>query len=672
MGKEQDTRVSSSVIDLPSIAIADLHDPRLPRAFRGWTDFCLNHTQLSEIGVMQPRQVVSLAQELSSTINKAIGIRSEGSDVSPISEEKVVHLTDIISGVGNRVIFMRHGEQSPPEWVSSLADSALQKIRMMRNPFNRQDLLTNDSLVDVFVTALALLHVQVLTGKRTRILSSENLRAKEAAYIISTVISGSSVATLEGLNCIIYKDEIDQPPVTEEDLLTDLPSGTMPWNPQLVDKLCKRPKSGLSQSETIINTIGNLVDYGDRKNGNKLAIVLTHNQQIAEVLREAGKLDDPSLRFPELTMVVAKKANELFILRRGVLSERTAGLRAKNTRKILEALGDGYEWYKIRREEYQTDQKIPFLVGSQPLHLSTVEGQEVLRIGRDVVDFMHAADELYRSEIDVKELLDRGKPKIYQQAREARYLFARPDLLITQQGFSICEIETSPFGLALAELLNRAYNEAGFDTLVENGTLSTFMTDNTPAQGTIAYSQKTASYAGQLQFLAKEVMSGKDRSWQAEWVDTLFGKENVNVYRAFYSYEGVSDLFVNNLVQNLLNSNGVVIPSFTPYMEEKALLALIWDKRWELPLRKQLGSATFEHLRKVIPPTWVIGQEQYFVPGLPGGLSSSVELAGLSKSKRKFVLKKSGFGNGGSWAEGVSFLQEKSTDKARALLVAAS
>ncbi len=672
MGKEQDTLVSSSIIDLPPIA--DLTDPRLPRAFNSWTQFRLNHAQqFKEIGTIHPAEVILLAKEFSSAISEAIGVGSEKScPGSSLSEEKLASLTNIISGDGNKAIFMRHGEQSPPEWISSLTDPALQKIRMMRDPFNRHDLLTNNSLVDVFVTALALLHIQALTGKRTRIFSSENLRAKEAAYIISVVISGSELATLEGLNCISYKNELDQPPVTEEDLLTDLPSGMMPWNPRLVDKLCKKSKSGIGPSEAIISTIGGLLDYVDRENGNKLAIVLTHTQQIAEVLRVSGRLNDSSDRFPELTMIAVRKANELLVLRRGLLTERTSGLRAKNTRKVLESLGDGYEWYKIRREEYQTEQKIPFLVAPQPLRLSMPEGQEVLRIGRDVVDFMQAADELYRSENGVKELLDRGKPETFQQARQARYLFARPDLLITQRGFSICEIETSPFGLALAELLNRAYNMAGFDTMVENGVLSKFMTDNTPAQGTIAYSQKTASYAGQLQFLAKEVMSSKDRNWQAGWVDTLFGKENVNVYRAFYSYEGVSDLFVNNLVQNLLNSKGIVIPSFTPYMEEKALLALIWDKRWDLSLRKLLGGATFEHLRKVIPPTWVLGQEQYFVPGLPGGLSSSVELAGLSKSKRKFVLKKSGFSSGSSWAEGVTFLHEKSTEKARSLLSLAS
>lgn len=320
MGIERVAPVSNYFIDLS--ARVDLPDPRLPRAFNSWIQFSQNNSQqIEKIGLLQPKEVVSLAHELWGAISKAIGVEAFTAPFSSISEDKLVQLTDSVAGMGNRIIFMKHGEQSPPEWIYSLTNPALQKIRMMRNPFNKQDFLTNNGLVDVFVTALALLHVQMATGKRVRIFSSENLRAKEAAYAISTIISGSTVSTLEGLNCITYKDEIDQPPITEEDLLNDLPLGIMPWNPELVDKLCKRPKSGMSQSESIINTIDSLVEYSDRKNGNKLAIVLTHNQQIAEVLRVAGKLDDPSVRFPELTMVVLKDKQEPIILQKGVLSE---------------------------------------------------------------------------------------------------------------------------------------------------------------------------------------------------------------------------------------------------------------------------------------------------------------------------------------------------------------
>lgn len=670
MGKERDTPVASSIFDLPPIA--DLHDPRLPRAFNSWTQFRLNHAQqIEEIGLLQPVEVASLAQELSSSISKAIGVGNGRSSFSSISEEKVVRLTDIISGEGNRVIFMRHGQQSPPEWISSLTDPALQKIRMMRDPFNRQDLLTNNGLIDVFVTALTLLHVQVSTGKRTRIFSSENVRAKEAAYIISTVNSSATPSILEGLNCITYKDEIDQPPVTEEDLLADLPSGMLPWNPQLVDKLCKRPKSGISQSEAIINTMGGLVEYADRKNGNKLAIVVTHSQQIAEVLREVGKLDDSSIRFPELTMLVIQNKNDLFVLEKGVLSDRSSRQPKidRSMRKVLEVFGDGYEWYKIRREEYQTGQKIPFRVSPFPLNLSPQEAQELLKIGRDIVEFVDAADELYRTDGELKELLDRGKPNLFKAGRLAHYLFVRPDVIITPGGFSVCEIETSPFGLALAELLNRAYRFAGFDTLVPDDTLTKFMVGHTPDQGMIVYSKNTASYAGQLQFLADRILSGNDRKWSVGLVDAVLDKTPEALYRGFYQHECLVDPYVDNVVQFCVRSQDIeVIPSLTPHIEEKALLALLWDKRWDKFLSSQLGFATVNHLRKAVPPTWIIGQEQFFLPGLPEGVESSEGLASLSKSKRNFVLKKSGFGSRSSWAEGVSFLQEKSAIRTAELI----
>ncbi len=316
MGIEQGTPASGSIIELPPIA--DLTDPRLPRAFNSWIQFSQGRCQqVGRIDLLQPAEVVSLAGELSNTISRAIGVDRNSS--GSISEDKLVQLVDIVSGTGNRVIFMRHGEQSPPEWVSSLVNPALRKIRMMQDPFNRQDLLTNNGLVDVFVTALALLYVQASTGRRTRIFSSENLRAKEAAYIISVVMSSSRVSMLEGLNCITYRDETDDPPLAIEQLLEELPSGAIPWNPKLIDRLCKKNKSGLGYSEVIISAIKDLIEKSKNK-GNDSFLVLTHTQQLAEVLRLKGGLVDPFMRFPELTMLILGE-NNLYISSRGILPE---------------------------------------------------------------------------------------------------------------------------------------------------------------------------------------------------------------------------------------------------------------------------------------------------------------------------------------------------------------
>lgn len=661
MGKEQGTDVSGSIIDTPPIA--DLTDPRLPRTFKAWNHFKNTHiVQIERIGSLKAKEVVILAEDLSATMSEVIGIGNETTKFTPASEERIVRLKEIISGEGNRVIFMRHGEQSPPEWISSLPNPALRKIRMMQDPFNRQDLLTNNGLVDVFVTGLVLLFVSKAAGKRTRIFSSENLRAKEVAYIFSTIIPASGLSTLEGLSCITYKDEAEQPPVSEEMLLTDLPSGLMPWEPNLVDALCKRPKSGINPSELIISTISGFIDYGKRGNGNKIAVILTHNQQIAEVLRESDKLGDPSVRFPELTMLVSSKGN-LTILPKGVLGERKAHSKAKQLRKILETKGAGYDWYSIRGEQYATDLKIPFLVSPEPLYLSQAEAIEISSIGEDISSYLHAAHELYQSEEEVRKPLDLGKPDFLKGKIDINYLFLRPDLLLTENGFSLCEIETSPFGLALAELINQSFIVAGYDTLVEEDVLEKFIKANTPSSGSIVYSAHGRSYEGQLQFLADQVFSGEGRFWNAQQSEYVPYKPNSAYYRAFYIYEGLEDLFVNNLVGKTLDNGNLVIPSYTPHVEEKALLSFIWDRRWEDILKRRLGQGTFNHLRQIIPITWILGEEKY----VDGALSVD-SLVGLSNAKRKFVLKKSGFGEGSSWSKGVSFLQEKSAEVTAKLL----
>lgn len=343
-------------------------------------------------------------------------------------------------------------------------------------------------------------------------------------------------------------------------------------------------------------------------------------------------------------------------------------------RSLLEAgLGD-YQLYAPRREEFDTGRKIPFHVSPKPFTLNPDQSQEIQEMGNEIVNYFTSVDALYRTDGTVRKLLDTGKPEIFltEAQRPSNYLFVRPDLIVSENGFTICEIETSPFGLALAELLNRGYNAAGYDTLVGENELSDHVSVETPQVGTIVYSQKTKSYHGQMTFLADKVFSNNNRTWAARSIDDLDSSETKSVYRGFYLSECMSDPAIAELLKNQHPTSTAFTPSLTPHLEEKAGLSLIWDKRFESYFRTKLGSNAFEHLRKLIPPTWIVGQEEYFSPGLPGGISNSVELASLSKAKRAFVIKPSGFASNASWAEGVSMLHKKSAKKAEEILVDAA
>src|SRR3990167_22608 len=332
-------------------------------------------------------------------------------------------------------------------------------------------------------------------------------------------------------------------------------------------------------------------------------------------------------------------------------------------RKELEQLAGEYDWYKIRREEYQTDERLPFRVSPEPLFFEDGESGEIHAIGHAITDYIHIIDELYRTDGTVRTLLDTGKPDILLAVQDMRYLFVRPDLIITSRGFSMCEVETSPFGLALAQLFAKGYEDQGFEVMVGQDVLPSYIQSHTPVEGVLTFSDKTESYGGQLEFLADHVFS---RDWKAERVN---GQINTQIYRGFYQSEYLTDPEVRGLMDRVLIDQTVdMVPSLTHHLEEKAILSFLYDRRFEEQIRKQIGDANFNVLKNTVPPNWIVGQEKYFSGELPDAVETTMDLVSLSQKKRAFVLKTSGFSKDASWAEGVHFLGKMSRDNTKKLI----
>ncbi len=314
----------------------------------------------------------------------------------------------------------------------------------------------------------------------------------------------------------------------------------------------------------------------------------------------------------------------------------------------------GYSMYNIRRDEYKSANPdcINFRISPEPFKLDKDKKKKIEEIGKAICDYMDACIEIYKNDENAHNILDRGKPENLKNVQEVKYLFLRPDLIITDTGFCLCEIETSPFGLGLAEVLNRAYGHQGFDTLVYQNDLKNYIQSNIKMPGVIAYSNKVKAFKGQLEFMANDIFSQENKIWTAREI----GKESIKekeIYRAFYLSEELKD---SNLEEILREKT--LLPTSTPQFEEKALLSFIWDKRYSEILKNRLGNVEFNLLRNVIPKTWIIGEEKYVEGGLPYGKQNSLEIAELGKSERKFVLKRSGYGEYSSWGEGVKFLHK--------------
>ena len=328
----------------------------------------------------------------------------------------------------------------------------------------------------------------------------------------------------------------------------------------------------------------------------------------------------------------------------------------KQISEELNRVSKQYSLYEIRKEEYKSINDVPFRISPNPFKLTNMQIASLNKIGYLICKYIQIVIQLYNQNLEVKKILDRGKSADFLNFKNVQYLFLRPDLIIDKDdNFKVCEIETSIFGLALADILNKAYLSCGIETLLSADSLSKYILLNIPKQGTIAYSERVKAFHGQLEYLAKNIFN-----WGVRLVDDT-PIESYNIYRAFYCNDSVSD----NNIKLLTSKNKNFIPSLTPQFEEKAILSFIWDKRFKSYFKDTLGLHDYNELRKIIPPTFIVGQEDNFELGLPNGVNNLLDIAELPKSKRRLVLKKSG---DSSWGEGILFLHKISHTRIREAL----
>lgn len=319
---------------------------------------------------------------------------------------------------------------------------------------------------------------------------------------------------------------------------------------------------------------------------------------------------------------------------------------------ILEA-NKRYHLYEVRHLEYCKDiDEVPFRVSPSPLCITHDQYDELIKIGNVICNYVKLVIKLYQSNKELQRILNKGKPDIFLKFQNPQYLFLRPDLILTENGFKICEFETSIFGLALSDILNKAYIENDFQTVVEKSLLQEYISSQIAEVGNIAYSKRVKAFQGQLEYLANEIFTNKSQKWNAQMIDGSNNFFSSDIYRAFYS----SDCFSDNNMEEFLKNNVNCIPTLTPQFEEKALLALIWDVRFCHFFKNELGNDDYDFLRTIIPPTCIVGEEEYFEKYLP----ALDTISNLPKSQRKFVLKKSG---DSSWGEGITFLHKISHEK---------
>src|SRR5437870_5579987 len=116
-------------------------------------------------------------------------------------------------------------------------------------------------------------------------------------------------------------------------------------------------------------------------------------------------------------------------------------------------------------------------IAPAPFVLSTALAKELATLGRVLLQFYRAVNLLYRlSALGkqpgwVAQWLDKGKPaEMLELQRSLAFKnetprVIRPDILITDSGAAITELDSVPGGIGLTAWLNQVYAELGFSVL---------------------------------------------------------------------------------------------------------------------------------------------------------------------------------------------------------------
>ena len=331
-------------------------------------------------------------------------------------------------------------------------------------------------------------------------------------------------------------------------------------------------------------------------------------------------------------------------------------------------------------------------ISPQPFPLSAELAKEIESLGRVLLQFYRAVNLLYRKSIEGKQpewvarWLDLGKPAdLIALQRSPAFKsdvprVIRPDILLTESGLSITELDSVPGGIGLTGWLNATYSKLGRDGVSPSQTSETPADNKSgtaarrPSQGIvggadgmihgfesifgdaktvhIVVSEEAATYRPEMEWLASQVQGSKFKVQSSRFEGFADGDA---VYRFFELFDLANVPNSKRIFELAAEKRIQLTPPPKPVFEEKMLFALLWNRNLQNFWRQELGEAFFTRLKKLVPYTWLIDPAplppQAAIPEL--NLTDWQQLKTLSQRERDLILKVSGFSEYAWGARGV-------------------
>lgn len=307
-------------------------------------------------------------------------------------------------------------------------------------------------------------------------------------------------------------------------------------------------------------------------------------------------------------------------------------------------------------------------ISPAPFSLGPQLAKEIESLGRVLLQFYRSVNLLYRKSVEGKQpewiarWLDQGKPaELIQRQRSTAFKndvprVIRPDLLMTEHGISVTELDSVPGGIGLTAWLNQTYSRTASSSPTLIGTADSMLTGFASIFGDaervrIIVSDEAATYRPEMDWVAQQ-LGPRFTVHDSQFTEFQDGDA---VYRFFELFD-TANVSSAQTIFDLAEAKRIrLTPPPKPMFEEKMLFALLWNRNLQGFWRQELGESFFSRLQRITPYTWLIDP----VPlpphaGIPElNLSDWQQLKTLSQKERDLILKVSGFSPHAWGARGV-------------------
>ena len=343
-----------------------------------------------------------------------------------------------------------------------------------------------------------------------------------------------------------------------------------------------------------------------------------------------------------------------------------------------------------------SDSENTWRVSPEPYFLSQEENTFFHELGPHLLKFYSVLNRFYLDSVKgnfhpwIAKYLDAGKPQELielgrmKRMRQALPGIIRPDVIPTETGFVVTELDSVPGGFGLTAALMSIYEDPSWK-ITGAGIPFLFykMAESVAKEPTpnvaIVVSDEAKDYLSEMQFLASllndkgvYVVHPKDVSFRDEGLFVMdVGKwVRVDVLYRFFELFDLKNIPKSELLL-YANKKGQVTttPPYKPWLEEKLSFALFSHPSLRSDWEKALGFETFTALTHLIPETWILDSR----PLPPHGVIPNLEVKGnqvrdwkelfpMTQKEREMVIKPSGFSPQSWGSRGVVVGHDVSSD----------